>query len=328
MPTRRSVLLGGLVAPLVTRVAAGQVPAPASWPPAPIRIVVPFAAGGSIDMIARVVQPGLQQRLGNVIIVDNRPGASGSAGAALVAKSPPDGTTWLLCFDSQAINPFLIPNLPFDTEKDLDPVLLIGTGPHVICAHPSRPYRSFADVVADAQRRPDVITISNGGGGSAAHLTAVMLAKRAGVQLVHVPYRGGGPSLNDAVAGHVDLISGTAALVSSQVSAGALRPLLQTGLSRLPNLPDVPTADEFGFKGFEALTWWGCFGPSGVSKELSERFGNALADTLRDPPVNRQLSETLQIKFDIGGRDRLRSFLATQMRTWGAVVRENDIKAE
>jgi tripartite-type tricarboxylate transporter receptor subunit TctC len=334
MPTRRAVLLGGLAAPLVTRVAAGQVSAPsapaapASWPLAPVRIVVPFAAGGSIDMIARVVQPGLQQRLGNVIIVDNRPGASGSAGAALVAKSPPDGTTWLLCFDSQAINPFLIPNLPFDTEKDLDPVLLIGTGPHVICAHPSRPYRSFADVVADAQRRPDTITISNGGAGSAAHLTAVMLAKRAGVRLVHVPYRGGGPSLNDAVAGHVDLISGTAALVSSQVNAGALRPLLQTGLNRLPNLPDVATADEFGFKGFEALTWWGCFGPSGVSTEISERFGNALADTLRDPPVNRQLSETLQIKFDIGGRDRLRGFLATQMRTWGAVVRENDVKAE
>src|SRR5476651_35117 len=172
MPTRRSVLLGGLVAPLLTRVAAGQASAPsaprapASWPSAPIRVVVPFAPGGSIDMIARVVQPGLQQRLGNVVIVDNRPGASGSAGAALVAKSPPDGTTWLLCFDSQAINPFLISNLPFDTEKDLDPVLLIGTGPHVICAHPSRPYRSFADVVVDAQRRPDVITISNGGAGS------------------------------------------------------------------------------------------------------------------------------------------------------------------
>src|SRR5476649_2952064 len=129
MPTRRSVLLGGVVAPLAARMAAGQVgaspapSAPASWPSAPIRIVVPFAAGGSIDMIARVVQPGLQQRLGNAIIVDNRPGASGSTGAGLVAKSPPDGTTWLLCFDSQAINPFLIPNLPFDTERDLDPVL-------------------------------------------------------------------------------------------------------------------------------------------------------------------------------------------------------------
>lgn len=328
MLTRRSILLGGLASPWAARAALAQGAKSASWPSGPIRIVVPFAAGGSIDMIARVVQPGLQQRLGNTVIVDNRAGASGSTGAAMVAKSPPDGTTWLLCFDSQAINPFLIANMPFDTEKDLDPVLLIGTGPHVICAHPSRPYKTFADVVADAKRRPDVITISNGGPGSAAHLTALMLAKRAGIRLAHVPYRGGGPSLNDAVAGHVDLISGTAALVSTQVGAGALRPLLQTGLTRLPNLPEVPTADEFGFKGFEALTWWGSFGPSGLPKEISERFARALAETLRDPPVHQRLSESLQIRFDIGGADRLREFLAVQMRTWGAVVRENDIKAE
>jgi tripartite-type tricarboxylate transporter receptor subunit TctC len=328
MLTRRSILLGGLSIPMAARGALAQGAAPSSWPSGPIRIVVPFAAGGSIDMIARVVQPGLQRRLGNAIIVDDRPGASGSTGAAMVAKSPPDGATWLLCFDSQAINPFLIANMPFDTEKDLDPVLLIGTGPHVICCHPSRPYKSFADVVADARQRPDTITISNGGAGSAAHLTALMLAKRASIRLVHVPYRGGGPSLNDAVAGHVDLISGTAAAVSTQVKAGALRPLLQTGLARLDNLPDVLTADEFGFKGFEALTWWGCFGPHGLPAEITGHFSRALADTLREEAVNRQLRESLQVKFDIGGPERLRSFLKTQMQTWGAVVRENHITAE
>ncbi|MEA3079259.1 MAG: hypothetical protein QOF05_667, partial [Sphingomonadales bacterium] len=192
MLTRRSILLAGLVAPAVATTAHSQAArnSPPAWTAGPIRIVVPFAASGSIDAIARVVQPGLQQRLGNTIIVDNRPGASGSAGAAMVAKSAPDGATWLLCFDSQAINPFLIHNLPFDTEKDLDPVLLIGTGPHVIATHPSRPYKTFADLVADAKAKPDTITCSNGGPGSLAHLTAVMLAKRAGIRLVHVPYRG------------------------------------------------------------------------------------------------------------------------------------------
>jgi tripartite-type tricarboxylate transporter receptor subunit TctC len=207
-------------------------------------------------------------------------------------------------------------------------VLLIGTGPHVLCTHPSRPYKTFADLVADAKARPDTITCSNGGAGSLAHLTAVMLAKRAGIRLVHVPYRGGGPSLNDALAGHVDLISGTAALVGTQVQAGGLRPLLQTGLSRLASLPAVPTAVETGFQGFEALTWWGCFAPAGTPKDINDRFGQALADTLRDPPVTQQLTETLQVKLEIGGPDRLRSFLATQMRTWGAVIRENDVKAE
>jgi tripartite-type tricarboxylate transporter receptor subunit TctC len=324
MLTRRSILLTGLTTPLAMPAARG---ATTTWPSGTIRLVVPFAAGGSIDMIARLVQPGLQQRLGNTIIVDNRPGASGSAGAAMVAKSAPDGATWLLCFDSQAINPFLM-NLPFDTEKDLDPVLLIGTGPHVLCTHPSRPYRTFADVVADAKARPDVITCSNGGPGSLAHLTAVMLAKRAGIRLVHVPYRGGGPSLTDALAGHVDLICGTAALVGTQLQAGALRPLLQTGLTRLPSLPDVPTAGELGFAGFEALTWWGCFAPVGTPKEINDRFRRALADVLGDAQVRRQLTETLQIKFDIGGPERLRSFLAAQMRTWGPVIRENDVKME
>jgi len=331
MLTRRSILLAGLAVPVSVKTLRAQSAInspPAGWPSGPIRIVVPFAAGGSIDAVARVVQPGLQQRLGNTIIIDNRPGASGSTGAAMVAKSPPDGATWLLCFDSQALNPFLIANLPFDTEKDLDPVLLIGTGPLVIAAHPSRPYKTFGDLVADAKTKPDTITCSNGGAGSLAHLTAVILAKRAGIRLVHVPYRGGGPSLNDAVAGHVDLIAGTAAAVSTQVQAGALRPLLQTGLSRLANLPDVPTAVEFGFAGFEALTWWGCFGPSGVPGAVVDHFGGALADTLRDPPVARQLTETLQIKFEIGGPGQLRTFLATQMRTWGAAIRENGVKAE
>jgi tripartite-type tricarboxylate transporter receptor subunit TctC len=324
MPTRRSVLIAGLTTPLAMLAARGQT---ATWPSGTIRIVVPFAAGGSIDMIARLVQPGLHQRLGNTIIVDNRPGASGSAGAAMVAKSASDGATWLLCFDSQAINPFLM-NLPFDTEKDLDPVLLIGTGPHVLCTHPSRRYRTFADVVADAKARPDVITCSNGGAGSLAHLTAVTLAKRAEIRLVHVPYRGGGPSLTDALAGHVDLISGTAALVGTQLQAGALRPLLQTGLSRLPSLPDVPTAVELGFAGFEALTWWGCFAPAGTPKDINDRFGRALADVLSDTQVKRQLTETLQVKFEIGGPERLRSFLAAQMRIWRPVIRENDVKME
>ena len=325
MLSRRSILLAGLTTPLAIPTARSQMP---PWPSGTIRLVVPFAAGGSIDMIARLVQPGLQQRLGNTIIVDNRPGASGSAGAAMVAKSAPDGATWLMCFDSQAINPFLIHNLPFDTEKDLDPVLLIGTGPHVLCTHPSRPYRTFADVVADAKARPDKITCSNGGPGSLAHLTAVMLAKRAGIRLVHVPYRGGGPSLTDALAGHVDLISGTAALVGTQVKAGTLRPLLQTGLSRLPSLADVPTAVELGFDGFEALTWWGCFAPAGTPKENIDRFGHALAEVLADAQVKRQLTETLQIRFEIGGPERLRSFLVAQMRTWGPVIRENDVKME
>ena len=322
--TRYLTLLGAMAAAL----AAADVQAQTGWPAGTIKLVVAYPPGGSTDVIARLVQPCLQERLAATVIVENRSGGSGSVATAAVVRSAPDGSNWLMVFDNHAANPFVLPDLSYDTEKDLDPVLLIGTGPHVLCTHPSRPYRTFADVVADAKARPDVITCSNGGPGSLAHLTAVMLAKRAGIRLVHVPYRGGGPSLTDALAGHVDLISGTAALVGTQLQAGALRPLVQTGLTRLPSLPDVSTAVELGFVGFEALTWWGCFAPAGTPKEINDRFGRALADVLADAQVKRQLTETLQIKFEVGGPERLRNFLAAQMRTWGPVVRENDVKME
>jgi tripartite-type tricarboxylate transporter receptor subunit TctC len=295
---------------------------------APIRIVVPFAAGGSVDVIARLVQPGLQQRLSANVIVENRPGASGATGAAAVAKAPPDGTTWLLCFDSQALNSLIMPNLTFDAERDFEPVLLIGTGPHVLCSNPSRPYVTFAELVAAAKARPATITCSTGGNGGLTHLTALLLTKLAGIQLVYVFYRGGGPALSDAVAGHVDLVSGTMAQVALQLQAGGVRPLLQTGPTRLPALPDVPTANEFGFAGFQAMTWWGAFAPAGTSPALVDRFGAALAATLRDPPVMVRITETLQITPLLAGPEELRRFFRAQLDLWGPVVREHGIKAE
>ena len=151
-----------------------------------------------------MVQPGLQQRLNTTIIIENKPGASGSLGAAQVAKSPPDGSNWLFVFDTHAVNPFL-QSLPFDTEKELEPVLLIGTAPNVVATHPGRPFKTFADVIAAAKTKPDSVTYGSIGSGSLGHLTMVLLGQRAGVKMVHVPYRGGGPLMNDALAGHVDL---------------------------------------------------------------------------------------------------------------------------
>jgi tripartite-type tricarboxylate transporter receptor subunit TctC len=319
--TRRRLL--GSMASLT--LAAPAVQAQTS---APIRIVVPFAAGGSVDVIARMVQPGLQQRLGTTVIVDNRPGASGATGATTVARAAPDGSTWLLCFDSQAINSLIMPNLGFDAEKDFDPVLLIGTGPHVLCANPSRPYTTFAELVATAKARPNTITCGTGGSGGLTHLTALLLSKLADIRLVYVFYRGGGPALSDAVAGHVDLVSGTMAQVAVQLQAGGVRGLLQTGPARLPSLPNVPTAIEYGFPGFQAMTWWGAFAPAGTPPAMIDRFGAALAATLRDPPVMTRLTETLQVTPLLGGPEELRRFFRAQLALWGPVVREHGIKAE
>src|SRR5919201_3147704 len=188
--TRRSLLLGTIAAPFIAHAQ--------SWPSGTIKIIVPFPPGGSVDAVARLAQPGLQQRLGVTVIVENRPGASGSVGAAAVAKSPPDGNTWLLVFDHHAVIPALLPNLTFDTEKDLDPVLLIATAPYVVATHPSRPFNTLADVIAAAKAKPGTISYASVGSGSIGHLAMVLLSKQAGAQLVHVPYRGGAPAVNDA----------------------------------------------------------------------------------------------------------------------------------
>jgi tripartite-type tricarboxylate transporter receptor subunit TctC len=324
--TRRSLLLTAAATPFSAVLASTQTMAQ-TWPSATIRIIVPFPPGGSVDPIARLAQPGLQQRLNANIIIENKPGASGSVGAGIVAKAPPDGNTWLFVFDTHAVNPFL-QELPFDTEKDLDPVLLIGTAPNVLCVPPSKPYRSLADVVAAAKAKPDSITFASIGAGSVGHLTMVLLTQRAGIRLIHVPYRGGGPAMTDALAGHVDLLIGSAALVNAQVKGKGLIPILQTGKTRLASMPDVPTAIESGFAGFESYAWWGVFAPAGTPKPIVERFSHELAESLRDESVANQLRENLQVTMLLQGPEEERKFLAAQMAQWGPVVRDNNIKGE
>ncbi len=317
--TRRSLMLGAMATPF----AAPSI-ARAQNLPNVIKIVVPFPPGGTVDPIARMVQPGLQQKLGTTIIIENKPGASGSLGAALVAKSPPDGSNWIFVFDTHAVNPFL-QNLPFDTEKDLEPVLLIGTAPNVVATHPNKPFKNFADVLAAAKAKPDSVTYGSIGSGSLGHLTMVLLGERAGVKMVHVPYRGGGPLMNDTLAGHVDLAIGSAALVTPQVRGGKLRGVVQTGATRIPGLPDVQTVIEAGFPGFESYAWWGSFTTGRTPRAIVDRFSKAFAETLSEPTIKSRI-EGMQITLRLGGPDEQRKFLAEQMKLWGPVVRKHGIK--
>ena len=318
--TRRSLLLGAIAAPFSAR-AQG-------WPPPTIKIVVPYPPAGSTDVIARLVQPELQRRLATTVIIENRAGASGSIGTAAVAKSPPDGSSWLFVFDNHAANPFVLPNLPFDTEKDLDPVLFIGTAPYVLSTNPLKPFKTLADVVAAAKAKPDTVSYGSVGSGSIGHLAMALLSKQAGVRLVHIPYRGGGPAMQDAIAGHVDLLIGSTALSIPQIQAGAIKAVVQTGKARTTVLGDVPTVSESGFPNFEAYAWWGVFAPAATPKPIVSRFAAELAACLREQQVARQLTETQQIALTLSGPDELRTFLADQMRTWGAVAREHNIKGD
>jgi tripartite-type tricarboxylate transporter receptor subunit TctC len=326
--TRRSMLLGTLAVPFAAHAQGSMQGSSERWPAATTRIVVPYPPAGSTDVIARLIQSELQQRLGTTIIIENRPGASGSVGTAAVAKSPPDGGSWLFVFDNHSANPFVFPNLPYDTEKDLDPVLFIGTAPYVLATHPQKPFKTLADVIAAAKAKPETLSYASVGSGSIGHLAMVLLSKRAGVRLVHVPYRGGGPAMNDAVAGHVDFLIGSTALVSPQVQAGTIKAVAQTGKTRTPTLGEVPTVGESGFPGFEAYAFWGVLAPAGTPKALIDRFGAELAACLREPRVARELTEIQQVALALTGPDELRKFLSDQMRVWGPVVRENDIRGD
>ncbi len=322
--TRRSLVLGAAAAPFAVPAFAHAQ----AWPNGPVRIVVAYPPGGSTDAIMRIVQPGLQQRLNTTVIIENRAGASGSVGTGAVAKSPPDGNTWLAVFDNHAANPFVMPNLPYDTEKDLDPVQLLGTAPYLISTGKGKPYTTLADVVAAAKAKPGAISYASVGSGSVGHLAMALLSQQAGVRLVHVPYRGGGPAMNDAIAGHVDLLVGSTALSMPQVTAGNIRAIAQTGKERNPFLTTVPTVSESGYAGFEAYAWWGIFAPAGTPKPIVDRFAKEMAECLRDEKIAKQLIETQQVTLALGGPSQQRDFLATQMKVWGKVVKDNNIKAD
>lgn len=315
--------VGAAALPAVSRSAKAQ-----NWPSGPVKIVVPFPPGGSTDVIARLVQPGLQQRLGVTVIVENRPGGSASIGAAVVAKSSPDGNTWLLDFDNHGANPFTIPNLPYDTEKDFEPVLLIGTAPYVLSTSASRPFRTLGDMVTAAMDKPNTISYGTSGTGSIGHLAMVMLAKRADIGLVHVPYRGAAPALNDLIGGHIDLFIGSTATTLPQLQSGAIRAISQTGSARASALANVPTASESGLAGFEAYAWWGVFAPAKTPSGIMTRFAAELVATVRDERVSKELIETQQVNLAMNGPEELRKFLAEQLRLWGAIAREYGIKAE
>jgi tripartite-type tricarboxylate transporter receptor subunit TctC len=326
--TRRLVVRATVSAPFLAPFLAPLAAQAQGWPSGPIRIIVPFPPGGSVDAVARLAQAGLAQRLGATIVIENRTGASGSTGSAVVAKAPPDGNTWLIVFDTHAVNPSLLPNFPFDNDRDLEPVSLVAIAPYVVARHPSRPYTNLGELIRAAKEKPRSISYASVGSGSIGHLALELLSKEAGIDLIHVPYRGGAPALNDAIAGHVDLIIASAAQLMPQITPGAIRAVVQMGQSRLQALPEVPTIGESGYPGAQANAWWGVFAPGGTPKPIIERFRLALAESLRDARVAKQLTETQQMRLVLSGPEELRSFASEQARIWGAVVRANNIKAD
>jgi len=291
-----------------------------------IRIINPFPAGGASDSIARLLQPGLQQRLGTTIVVENRPGASASIGAAVVAKSPPDGTTWLLTADSFVVSSLLMTNLTYDLQKDFEPVTMVARGAMVLCASPARPYRTLTDVAAAAKARPDTLTYATTGIGSNGHLTVAALCRITGMRLVHVPYRGVAPASNDAIAGHVDLIVSSTASLAPQIEAGQLRAVVQCGDKRAVFLPDTPTAIESGIPNFHTYSWFGFFGPGGTLKPIIDRFYRDVAAVVRDEAITNTLVNKYRTEIALPTPEEMRTMIAEELPFWAGIIRDNNIK--
>jgi tripartite-type tricarboxylate transporter receptor subunit TctC len=313
------------LAGLVSTAAQAQAPA---WPTKPVKFIVPFPPGGSVDPLGRLLAVKLTESLGQQFIVENKTGASGSIGTAFVAKSAPDGYTFAVVFDTHAVNPALIPNIPFDTLKDLAPVMVVGTSPMVIVTNAGKPYKTFADVIAAAKAKPSTVTYGTVGAGSLGHLTMTLLENAAGIKLVHVPYKGGGPMTTDALGGQIDLGIASVAQQAQHVKGGKLRGVAVTGNVRSQVLPDVPALAESGFPGFSALAWWGIFAPAGTPKPILDKFHAELVKALNRPEVKKQLGESLGMDITASSPEDTQKFVVTQMERWGKVVRENNIRME
>ncbi len=313
----RRALLGALALPAIAR-AQG----------AAIRIVVPFAPGGSTDAVARLVSPGLTQRLGAPVVVENRSGAAGSIGADAVAKARPDGLTWLLTFDSHATIPALLRSPPLDVMRDLDPVMLIGGSPYAVATKADKPWRRMADLIAAARARPEAISYGSTGNGTLGHLTMIMLGERAQARMTHVPYRSGGLAVTDTVAGTVEMMIGSAALLIPHINGGTLRPILQFGPQRLSRLAETETVAEAGFPGLEAEAWWGVFAPRGTDPALVARMNQALRETLNDERPRQVMTETQQARLVLSSPEEFGRFFAAEVEKWGRVVRANAIQPD
>ena len=294
------------------------------WPTKPVKFVSPYPPGGSVDPLARMLGAKLGESLKQNFIVENRTGASGVIGTDYVAKSAPDGYTFVFIFDTHAVHQALNPKLTFDPVKDFAPVMIVGTAPMAITTGTMKPYKSFADVLAAAKAKPDSVTLGNVGNGSLAHLTTIVLNQAAGVKLVPVPYKGGGPLSLDLIGGQVELGMASVAAQGQHVRGGKMRALVLTGDKRSHTMPDVPTLKELGIN-VVAHAWWGILAPAGTPKPIIDKFHAELVKALKLPDVNKMLAETQGMDVVGLSPEATQKWIVDQMAQWGRVVKENGI---
>ena len=297
------------------------------YPSKAIRLVVPFAPGGSNDIMARLTAQKFAESLGQQVVVDNRAGASGIIGTDIVAKAAPDGYTLLVMSLTLAVNPSLFKKLPFDTEKDLTPVTLIASAPLMLVVHPSMPAKSVKEFIAYAKANPGKLNFGSGGPGTTPHLAGEMLKTMAGLQMTHVPYKGGGPALADLVGGQIQLMLENIPSTLPFAKSGKMRALAVTALKRSALVPELPTLDEAGLKGYEIVGWNGLFVPAGTQRNIVTYLHGETVAALAQPDMKERLA-TLGAEGIGSSPDEFRAFVKAEITKWARVVKEAGLKVE
>ena len=324
MPTTHSALLKtlGLALALCASVAAAQ-----PYPSKPVRLIIPFPPGGSNDIVGRMSAAQLGERLGQQVIVDNRVGAGGTIGTEIAARSLPDGYTLVLVSTAYVFNTSIYKKLPYDPVNSFVPVALLGTGPAVLVVHPAVPVGSVSELIALAKQKPGQLNNAHAGVGSFQHLASELFRIQAGINVLQVPYKGGGPAMMDLIAGHAHFSVGSLIQMLPHIRSGKLRALGTTGSKRIAALPDVPTLTEAGVSGYEATNWWGILAPAGTPQPVVDRLHKELAVVVTSAETKRRFetegAEALQMSPTEFGK-----FMAAETAKWARVVKEAGISAD
>jgi tripartite-type tricarboxylate transporter receptor subunit TctC len=297
------------------------------FPVRSIRIVVPFPAGGTTDILARSVAQSLGEKLGVTTFVENRAGASGSIGSELVAKSPADGSVLLLTATHHVINPSLFRKLPYETQKDFSPIAVVATAPNALFVNKDFPAKTVAELVAMAKQDPGKLSFGSTGIGGANHLSGEMFKQMAGIDIVHIPYKGAAPAMNDLLGGHIPIMFDTLTTVLPAAAAGNIRVLAVTSMTRAASLPDVPTMDEAGVKGFESIAWFGLYMPAANNNPAYVKLVAAMKDILASPAIREKFATQGVEPGKLSGAEFV-SFVDAEIRKWGAVVRAANVPQE
>ena len=322
---RRGFVAATLAAALATITAGGAWAQ--AYPQRPIRMVVPFAPGGATDIIARIVAQKLSERLGQPVVVDNRPGAGTSIGNAEVAKAKPDGYTLLFAPTPFVISQVIYPSLPYDPRKDFAPVSLLAVSPFILVTNPAVPATSVAELVALAKAKPGTLSFCSAGNGTVPHLAGELFKLRAGIDILHVPYKGGGPAIVDLLSGQVQMMFATPIEVNQHVQAGKLRVLATTSIKRLAAMPSVPSLDESGYPGVEVLSFFGVLAPAGTPTPVVDRLGAELAVVMEMTDVREKFAAQSAEARVIPG-EGFGQFLEREREKWTDIVKRSGAKVD